>query len=144
MPRHATKTSFQPGNKHSQWKGGIDNLSVLAPSTQEVYCRKEARKLMGFPNGLIVHHKDGNVLNRDEENLQTMKQTKHIKIHHWQEKGAAGKREKSKIRSVIKDVLILKKEGLKRREIAEKLEINFRMVKRCLSNKWRCQYEPSV
>jgi len=82
MPRHATRTSFQSGDRHPQWKGGIANFNALASSTQEVYSRKEARGIMGYPKG-IVHHKDGNVRNRSKGNLQALlNQREHMKIHH--------------------------------------------------------------
>ena len=82
MPRHATRTSYQKGYKHPNWKGGIDNFDALAPRTQEDYCHTEARELMNNPNG-VVHHKDGNVRNRSKSNLQILpSQSEHIALHN--------------------------------------------------------------
>ena len=103
MPRHATRTSFRPGSEHPCWKGGMDNLDALSPKTVEVYCRKEAHRLMNCPSGLVVHHKDGNVRNNSPENLQVLTQSEHVAIHNsWRR----GQRKKNSLQEKFKDVVL--------------------------------------
>lgn len=91
MPKHATRTSFKSGADHPNWKGGIANFENLAPHTQENYSRAEARKLMGYPDG-IVHHKDGDLRNMDKCNLVVLSsQGEHVAIHNRLRKGQHNK-----------------------------------------------------
>lgn len=114
--------------KNLNWKGGMG-----------AYYRQKARKLLNNPKG-VVHHINGNVRDNRLENLIILSsQSEHIALHNKQRKGTI--KPNSKIRQIIKDVLKLKKQGSRRKEISNKLDISFRMVKRCLTHKWRCQYE---
>ena len=126
--RHGNKTSFKAGENHRYWKGGTYD-----------YWHREARKKINVPVGKIVHHKNGNWKDNSLENLQIMSQSEHVTLHNNKKKGTI--KPNSKIRKVIVDVLKLKKQGFLRKEIANKLNINFRMVKRCLTKQWRNQYE---
>lgn len=128
IPRHATSTSFKPGINHINWKGGCYN-----------YCHNEARKIVNAPKGKIVHHKDKNWKNNSLNNLYVTTQGKHATIHNKDRTGSI--KPNSKIRQVIENVLKLKNEKFSRKEIANRLFINERMVKRCLTKTWRCQYE---
>ena len=85
MPRHASSMSFKPGIEHVGWRGGTSD-----------YWRREARKVVNCPKGLIVHHKDGNYKNNNFENLQIMTQGNHIRLHNL---SAFGHRAKKKIRT---------------------------------------------
>jgi len=126
--KYANNTSFKSGDEHPKWKGGCYD-----------YWHIEARKIMNCPKGFVVHHKDGDYTNNDISNLEIMTQSKHVALHNKERKNKI--RPNSRIRLVIEDVLKLKREGLSRKEISEKLDINQRMVKRCLTKKWREQYE---
>ncbi len=128
IPRHANKGSFKPNENHRYWKGGTSD-----------YWGKKARELTNCPKGFVVHHRNGNYKDNRIENLQVITQSEHVAIHNKQRRGTI--KPNSKIRQVIKKVLELNKQGYLRKEIAEILNIQFRMVKRCLTSEWRCQYE---
>jgi len=131
MPRHATKTSFQPKEKHPTWLGGINNLDALSNKTIQNYCREEARRIIKCPKGLIVHHKDKNVRNNNINNLQIMTQREHITLHNKERVNKI--KPNSVLRKNILKVIELKKKGLTYREISKRLNINKRMVKRCVT-----------
>jgi len=118
----------QSGESNNHWKGGTSD-----------YWRREARKITKCPEGLIVHHIDGDWKNNNIKNLQIISQSEHVGIHNTQRKGTI--KPMSIIRQVIKSVIELKNNGYERKEIANILNIKFRMVKRCLTTEWRCQYE---
>ena len=128
MPKHANQTSFKTGKDHIYWKGGTFD-----------YWRREARKKVNCPKGMVVHHINRNPLDNSSENLQILTPSEHATIHGRQRKGLL--RLNSKIRKVIRKVLELQKQGYLRKEIAIMVGINFRMVKRCLSTEWKSQYE---
>lgn len=121
-------TSFEAGSQHRFWKGGGSD-----------YWRREARKKVNCPKGMVVHHKDNDWKNNTLKNLQVITQAEHVAIHNKQRTGMV--KVSSKIKQVIEKVLDIRKQGLKRKEIARILNINERMVKRCLTTEWRCQYE---
>ncbi len=127
MPRHATKISFKAGPNHRNWKGG-----------DYYYQHREARKVINCPEGMVVHHKNGDWRDNSPSNLQVITQSEHVAIHNRQRKGSI--KPQSIIRRNIKKVIQLKEQGYKRCEIAEMLGISYRMVKRCLLSKWRCCY----
>ena len=120
MPRHATETSFKPSIDHTNWKGGCSN-----------YWRREARIKVNCPKDKIVHHKDGNVRNNNANNLQIMTQSKHTTIHNKQRKGKI--KPESILRKNINKVIMLRKENIPYKKIAKELNINKRMVKRCIT-----------
>lgn len=128
MSLRSESTRFKAGKEHVNWKGGCPG-----------YCHYEARKKINCPKGLIVHHVNGNWKDNSLENLQIMTQSEHVGIHNRERLGSI--KPNSKIRKIIERVLELKKQSKTKKQIAEILNINFRMAKRCLSNKWRCQYE---
>lgn len=128
MPRHATKTSFKSGANHVFWGGGCYN-----------YWHREARKMINCPKGMIVHHINGDFTDNNKSNLKVMTQREHVILHNKERTGII--KLNSKIRNVIRGVLKLNKDGLSRKQISDVLNVNCRMVKRCLSTKWRCQYE---
>ena len=118
MPRHITKTSFKAGKRHVNWKGGCYD-----------YWHNEARKIMGCPKGLIVHHKDGNYKNNDINNLQIMTQNEHVALHNKLRKGT--KKKNTLVLKSLDSVLELKKINMKVQEISEILKISYSTVKRC-------------
>ena len=103
MPRHATKTSFKPGAQHPNWRGGIEKLGALKQRTVEDYCRAQARRIIGAPKGMVVHHKDGDVKNNDISNLLLITQSNHVAIHN---KERRGKKKLTSLRHRIKDVVL--------------------------------------
>ena len=125
MAQHVTKTSFKSSKEHKYWKGGTSD-----------YWRREARKKVNCPKGLIVHHIDGNYKNNNLDNLQIMYQSEHVALHNKQRKGV---KQKSLAREIAVKVIALRKNDLSYNEIALKLNINKRMVKRCLSTIWQQQ-----
>ena len=123
MPRHITKTSYKSGKEHKYWKGGTSD-----------YWRRKAREIVNCPKGMIVHHKDGDFSNNKIENLQIMTQSEHVGLHNKLRKGI---KRKSLTRDVASEVIKLKKLNMSYKTIASKLDINTRMVKRCLNTKWQ-------
>ena len=115
-----TKTSFKPGKNHTLWKGGCSE-----------YYRMEARRRTNYPKNKVVHHIDGNPKNNILNNLQIMTQSEHLKLHH--KSRIYHTKQKSTLRKNIKPVVGLKKEGLTYQQISDKLKINKRMVKHCVS-----------
>lgn len=73
--RHLSKLHKQKisqsrmGDKNPMWKG--DNAN---PNSG----RERARRIMGFPQGLDVHHVDGNPLNNDPPNLNPVTRKRHM------------------------------------------------------------------
>jgi len=110
MPRHATQTSFKAGDNHRYWKGGTSD-----------YWRREARKIINCPKGLVVHHIDGNWKNNNKSNLMITTQNEHIKIHN---KGRKGSFIKSSLKWVLQNkIMELTSKGYSSRKIAEMLDI---------------------
>lgn len=121
MPRHASSMSFKPGIEHICWRGGTSE-----------YWRREARKVVNCPKGLIVHHKDGNYKNNNFENLQIMTQGNHIRLHNLSAFGhkAMKKRKEASYKKYKKQVIDLTKNKIPSRKIAKQLGISKNKVLR--------------